>query len=174
MPERTAERSVAGLAHQREVRARKARTFPPALGRAAALWPVRTIGLQRRKFESGKQAYFVSNCFSFAGLDPARLPATCILARPTQGDIGIPSTPHPARAHQMPLKKPNDGEIVWVEYPEGKHFQAEYDAASDTYTAQGQQPLPANSVANWSREEREDYDISDDPLQPTKGRLTRS
>jgi len=26
----------------------------------------------------------------------------------------------------------------------------------------------------WSREEREDYDISDDPLQPTKGRLTRS
>ncbi|HZX92007.1 MAG TPA: hypothetical protein VFE67_15325 [Rudaea sp.] len=73
----------------------------------------------------------------------------------------------------MPLKKPNDGEIVWVEYPEGKHFQAKYDAASDTYTAQGQQPLSANSVANWSREEREDYDISDDPLQPTKGRLTR-
>ena len=54
----------------------------------------------------------------------------------------------------MPLQKPNDGEIVWVEYPEGKHFQAEYDAANDTYTAQGQPPLPANSVANWSREER--------------------
>jgi len=74
----------------------------------------------------------------------------------------------------MPLKKPNDGEIVWVEYPEGKRFQAKFDAASDTYAAQGQQPLAADSVANWSREEREDYDISDDPLQPTKGRLTRS
>jgi hypothetical protein len=35
MPERTAERSVAGLAHRGEVRARKARTFPAALGRAS-------------------------------------------------------------------------------------------------------------------------------------------
>ena len=32
----------------------------------------------------------------------------------------------------MPLKKPNHGEVVWIEYPEGKHFQAEYDAADKT------------------------------------------
>lgn len=74
----------------------------------------------------------------------------------------------------MPAQKPDNAETVWIEHPEGKHFQAEYDAASDTYNVQGQLPIPANSVANWSREEREDYDISDDPLQPTKGRLARS
>lgn len=74
----------------------------------------------------------------------------------------------------MPLQKPSNAETVWIEHPEGKHFQAVYDAASDTYTADGQPPIPANSVANWSREEREDYDIRDDPLQPMKGNLTRS
>jgi hypothetical protein len=74
----------------------------------------------------------------------------------------------------MPLQKPNNAETVWIEYPEGNHFQAKYDAANDAYTADGRPPIPANSVANWSREEREDYDISDDPLQPTKGKLTRS
>jgi len=74
----------------------------------------------------------------------------------------------------MPLQKPADGETVWIEYPEGKHFQAVYDDASDTYNASGLPAIPAGSVANWSREEREDYDISDDPLQLTKGRLTRS
>jgi hypothetical protein len=74
----------------------------------------------------------------------------------------------------MSLQKPDNAETVWIEYPEGRHFRAEYDAASDAYTVQGQPPIPANSVANWSREEREDYDISDDPLQPTKGLLTRS
>ena len=74
----------------------------------------------------------------------------------------------------MPVQKPDDSETVWIEYPEGKHFQAEFDAASDTYAVQGRAPIPAHSVANWSREEREDYDISDDPLQPTKGRLARS
>lgn len=74
----------------------------------------------------------------------------------------------------MPLQNPADGETVWIEYPEGKHFQAVFDAASDTYNASGLPAIPAGLVANWSREEREDYDISDDPLQPTKGRLTRS
>jgi len=74
----------------------------------------------------------------------------------------------------MPLQKPADGETVWIEYPEGRHFQAVYDAASDSYSAPGLPAVAATSVANWSREEREDYDISDDPQQPTKGRLTRS
>jgi hypothetical protein len=72
------------------------------------------------------------------------------------------------------MQKPNPDEIVWIEYPEGKHFQARYDAASDSFAAQDQPAIPAGAVANWSREEHEDHDISDDPLQPTKGRLTRS
>jgi hypothetical protein len=72
------------------------------------------------------------------------------------------------------MQTPNDGELVWIEYPEGKHFQAAYDAASNTFVAQGESPIKAGDVANWSYEEHEDYDISDDPLQPEKGRLTRS
>jgi len=74
----------------------------------------------------------------------------------------------------MSVAKPADGETVWIEYPEGRHFQAVYDAATDTYTPPGERPVAAQDIANWSYEEREDYDISDDPLQPTKGKLTRS
>ena len=71
------------------------------------------------------------------------------------------------------MVRPNDGETVWIEYPEGRHFQAEYDSASDTFTPPGQRPIPAGAIANWSREEREDYDISDDPKESVKGKLTR-
>jgi len=42
----------------------------------------------------------------------------------------------------MPAQKPDDSETVWIEYPEGKHFQAEYDAASDTYAVQDGRPSP--------------------------------
>ena len=69
--------------------------------------------------------------------------------------------------------KPNDGETVWIEFPEGKHFRAAYDAASGTFiTAEGDR-IDASKVANWSRSEHEDYDISDDPKQQVGGKLTR-
>jgi hypothetical protein len=73
----------------------------------------------------------------------------------------------------MPLIKPGDGELVWIEYPEGRHLQAVYDASSDTYAPQGQHPIAAAEVANWSHEEHEDTDISDWPTQPDKGKLAR-
>ena len=73
----------------------------------------------------------------------------------------------------MTLRKPNDLETVWIEYPEGRHLQATYDAGSDTYRAKGEMPIAANAVANWSYEEHEDTDISDQPLAD-KGNLTRS
>lgn len=73
----------------------------------------------------------------------------------------------------MPPIKPNDGEIVWIEYPEGKHFQAEYDSASDTFTVKGESPIKAGDVANWTYEEHDDYDISDDPKEQIHGDLTR-
>jgi len=71
-------------------------------------------------------------------------------------------------------ERPNDGQTVWVEYPEGKHFRATYDESSDTYTPDGERPIRADVVCNWSEEEREDYDISDEPTAPEKGKLTRS
>ena len=72
----------------------------------------------------------------------------------------------------MTLRKPDDLETVWIEYPEGRHLRAVYDAGSDSYRAEGE-IVPANSVANWSYDEHEDTDISDQPLAP-KGNLTRS
>ena len=73
----------------------------------------------------------------------------------------------------MGLTKPGDGDTVWIEYPEGKHFRALYDSQSDTFTPQGEPPIKATDVANWSYEEHEDYDISDAP-QADKGGLTRN
>lgn len=72
----------------------------------------------------------------------------------------------------MTLRKPNDLETVWIEYPEGRHLCAVYDAGTDTYRVESE-IIAANSVANWSYEEHEDTDISDQPLAD-KGGLTRS
>ena len=69
--------------------------------------------------------------------------------------------------------KPNDGETVWIEYPEGRHLRAKYRSASDTFAAADDKSIAACHVANWSRREHEDYDISDDPKQALGGRLTR-
>ncbi len=69
--------------------------------------------------------------------------------------------------------KPDDGETVWIEYPEGRHFRATYDAGSDTFAAVGAKRIDAAKIANWSRSEHEDYDISDDPKQQVGGKLTR-
>jgi hypothetical protein len=68
--------------------------------------------------------------------------------------------------------KPNDGETVWIEYPEGQHFRATYRSASDTFVADSK-TIAASDVANWSRSEHENYDISDDPKQALGGKLTR-
>lgn len=73
----------------------------------------------------------------------------------------------------MTLRKPSHLETVWIEYPEGRHLRAVYDAESDTYRIAGEAPIAANAVANWSYEEHEDTDISDQPLAD-KGKLTRS
>jgi hypothetical protein len=70
------------------------------------------------------------------------------------------------------MQKPNDAEVVWVEYPEGRRFRARYEAAADVFVVDGRK-LDAADVANWSREEHEDYDISDDPKQELSGRLAR-
>lgn len=72
----------------------------------------------------------------------------------------------------MALRKPNDGETVWIEFPEGRHLQAVYDAGSDSYRAQGE-TIAADAATNWSYEQHEDTDISDQPLAD-KGGLTRS
>ena len=74
----------------------------------------------------------------------------------------------------MNIVRPKDGETVWIEYPEGRHFAAKYAAGSDTYTSDSQHPINASLAANWSYEEHEDVDISDWPNQPEKGKLTRS
>jgi hypothetical protein len=74
----------------------------------------------------------------------------------------------------MTLVKPIDDETVWVEYPEGMHFEAVYNASADTYTPRDGHPIAAKDIANWSRQEHEDTDISDDPRQASKGKLTRS
>jgi hypothetical protein len=73
-----------------------------------------------------------------------------------------------------PMLKPIDGEVVWIEYPQGRHFRAAYHAANDTFTEDGQSPIDAKRVANWSRQEHEDNDISDQPTADDKGKLTRS
>jgi hypothetical protein len=69
--------------------------------------------------------------------------------------------------------KPNDGETVWIEYPEGKHFHATYDAAADAFANADGHRIDAAKISNWSRSEHEDYDISDDPKQQVAGQLTR-
>jgi len=68
---------------------------------------------------------------------------------------------------------PGDGETVWIEYPEGRHFRAQYDANGRRFVADDGALVAADDVANWSREEHEDYDISDDPKQQLGGSLTR-
>ena len=72
------------------------------------------------------------------------------------------------------MQTPNDGESVWVEYPEGKRFRAKFHAASNTFAPEQGVPIHIREVMNWSRQEHEDYDISDEPAAPEKGRLTRS
>ena len=74
----------------------------------------------------------------------------------------------------MTTTKPRDAETVWIEYPEGKHFEAVYDAAADTFTPAHGPAIGAAQVANWSRDEHEDTDISDDLQGSLKGGLTRS
>jgi hypothetical protein len=74
----------------------------------------------------------------------------------------------------MSVIRPIDGETVWIECPEGKHFEAVYDVKTDTFTPSLGQPIAAKDVANWSRQEHEDTDISDAPEQASKGKLTRS
>ena len=69
--------------------------------------------------------------------------------------------------------RPVNGETVWIEYPEGRHFRAMYDAQSDSFATEDASPIGAAVVANWSRQEHEDYDISDQPNAP-KGALARS
>jgi len=71
------------------------------------------------------------------------------------------------------MHKPDDGETVWIEYPEGRRLRAAYDARSDTFRGADGTRLSARAVANWSRREHEDTDISDDPALRLKGRLTR-
>jgi hypothetical protein len=71
------------------------------------------------------------------------------------------------------MQKPNDGETVWIEYPEGRRRRAVYYSSSDTFAVEGDEPIAARVVANWSRGEHEDYDISDDPKQSLGGKLTR-
>lgn len=69
--------------------------------------------------------------------------------------------------------KPNDGEAIWIEYPEGRRFLATYRASSDAFVTADGNTIAACDVANWSRSEHEDYDISDDPKQALGGKLTR-
>ncbi len=68
---------------------------------------------------------------------------------------------------------PNDGETVWIEYPEGRRFRAKYDEGAKRFVGDDGAHVSADHVANWSRNEREDYDISDDPKQRLGGALTR-
>jgi hypothetical protein len=73
----------------------------------------------------------------------------------------------------MALKKPKDGETVWIEFPEGRHFPARYDAAHDRFDVDGADSIDAGAIANWSYNEHDDHDISDDPKEAIKGRITR-
>ncbi len=68
---------------------------------------------------------------------------------------------------------PNDGETVWIEYPEGRRFTAKYEAGGSRFIAADGSEVAAAAVANWSRQEHEDYDISDDPKQILGGALAR-
>ena len=68
--------------------------------------------------------------------------------------------------------KPDDGQVVWIEYPQGRHLRARYVARGDSFEALGEH-IAASEVANWSRHEHEDTDISDDPKLVLKGKLTR-
>lgn len=68
---------------------------------------------------------------------------------------------------------PGDGETVWIEYPEGRHFRAMYDATAQRFVGADGSRVAADKIANWSHEEREDYDISDDPKRIVGGALTR-
>lgn len=68
---------------------------------------------------------------------------------------------------------PNDGETVWIEYPEGRHFRATYEAGGERFVGDDGSHVPADRVANWSRSEHEDHDISDDPKQVIRGSLAR-
>ena len=70
--------------------------------------------------------------------------------------------------------KPDDGATVWIEYPEGRHLKAVYDADNDTFAPDGAHPIAASQIANWSTDEHEDTDISDTVDQDEKGKLTRS
>jgi hypothetical protein len=74
----------------------------------------------------------------------------------------------------MTIQKPEDGQRVWIEYPEGKHFQARYDAANDRFLAPPQAPIAGCEVANWSIEEHEDTDIADTLNRGEKGSLARA
>jgi len=72
------------------------------------------------------------------------------------------------------MQKPNDGECVWVEYPEGRRFRAVYSAHTDCFECvDDDSVIAAGDVAQWSREEHDDVDISDDPKEALKGKLTR-
>ncbi len=72
------------------------------------------------------------------------------------------------------VTRPVDGETVWIEYPEGKHFRATYVVRDDQFLPGRLAPIAAKKVANWSRQEHEDVDISDQPTATEKGKLTRS
>jgi hypothetical protein len=74
----------------------------------------------------------------------------------------------------MSTVRPIDDETVWVEFPAGKHFEAEYSAKADTFTPKEGPAIAAKDVVNWSRQEHEDTDISDDPKEAIKGKLSRS
>ncbi len=70
------------------------------------------------------------------------------------------------------MERPDDDETVWIEFPEGRRFRARFSAHADEFVADDSR-IPLADVANWSRSEHEDYDISDDPKQQVSGRLTR-
>ena len=70
------------------------------------------------------------------------------------------------------MEHPEDGEVVWIEFPQGRHFRATFNAASHQFVAD-EKRIALAEVANWSRHEHENYDISDDPKQQVGGRLTR-
>jgi hypothetical protein len=74
----------------------------------------------------------------------------------------------------LDVTRPVDGETVWIEYPEGKHFRAEYAARDDQFLPDRLAPIAAKKIANWSRQEHEDVDISDQPTATEKGKLMRS
>lgn len=68
---------------------------------------------------------------------------------------------------------PSDGETVWIEYPEGRHFRARYEGGANRFVGDDGSHVSADRVTNWSRNEHEDCDNSDDPKQIIGGSLTR-